>query len=107
MAFPHMLRASQPCHYVDRFCRGLRRSEIVSLDRNIDDTMDAGGRIAIFDGGALITLSGKTGWREMEIGRGSSDQTCPVHALEQWLHYGRISFGPIFTGVTRDGKRAS
>ena len=89
------------------FTGGLRRSEIVSLDRHKDDTMDSGGWIDILDGGALITLRGKTGWREVEIGRGSSDQTCPVHALEQWLHYGRISFGPIFSGVTRDGgKRA-
>jgi len=88
------------------FTGGLRRSEIVSLDRHKDDTMDSGGWIDILDGGALITLRGKTGWREVEIGRGSSDQTCPVHALEQWLHYGRIDFGPIFTGVTRGGKRA-
>ena len=88
------------------FAGGLRRSEIVSLDRHKDDTMDSGGWIDILDGGALITLRGKTGWREVEIGRGSSEQTCPVHALEQWLHYGRITFGPVFTGVTRDGKRA-
>ena len=42
--------------------------------------------------GALITLRGKTGWREVEVARGSSDQTCPVHALTQWLHYARIDF---------------
>jgi integrase len=88
------------------FAGGLRRSEIVSLDRHKDDTLDSGGWIDILDGGALITLRGKTGWREVEIGRGSSEQTCPVYALEQWLHYGRISFGPVFTSVTRDGKRA-
>ena len=88
------------------FAGGLRRSEIVSLDRHKDDTLDSGGWVDILDGGALITLRGKTGWREVEIGRGSSEQTCPVHALEQWLHYGRITFGPVFTGVTRDGKRA-
>jgi integrase len=88
------------------FAGGLRRSEIVSLDRHKDDTLDSGGWIDVLDEGALITLRGKTGWREVEIGRGSNDQTCPVHALEQWLHYGRIKFGPVFTGVTRDGKRA-
>lgn len=88
------------------FAGGLRRSEIVSLDRHKDDTMDSGGWIDILDGGALITLRGKTGWREVEIGRGTNEQTCPVHTLEQWLHYGRITFGPVFTGVTRDGKRA-
>ncbi|TVP68867.1 MAG: integrase, partial [Rhodobacteraceae bacterium] len=52
------------------FAGGLRRSEIVSLDRHKDDTMDSGGWIDILDGGALITLRGKTGWREVEIGRG-------------------------------------
>ena len=49
-----------------------------------------------------LTFRSKTGWREVEIGRGSSDQTCPVHALEQYLHYSRIDFGPLFQRVTRD-----
>lgn len=88
------------------FAGGLRRSEIVSLDRHKDDTIDSGGWVDILDKGAVITLRGKTGWREVEIGRGSTDQTCPVHALEQWLHYARIDFGPVFTGVTRNGARA-
>ncbi|MDD7973488.1 tyrosine-type recombinase/integrase [Roseinatronobacter alkalisoli] len=88
------------------FAGGLRRAEIVSLDRHKDDTIDGRGWVDLRDGGALIILRGKTGWREVEIGRGSSDQTCPVYALEQWLHFGRISFGPVFTSVTRDGKRA-
>ena len=89
------------------FAGGLRRSEIVSLDRHKDDTMDSGGWIDILEGGALITLRGKTGWREVEIGRGSSEQTCPVHALEQWLHFGRIGFGPVFVAVSRNGLKAT
>ena len=89
------------------YAGGLRRSEIVSLDVHKDDTPDSGGWIEIFDKGALLTLNAKTGWREVEIGRGSKDQTCPVHALEQWLHFAKIDFGPIFTGTSRDGKRAS
>ena len=89
------------------YAGGLRRSEIVSLDMHKDDTSDSGGWIEIFDKGALLTLHAKTGWREVEIGRGSSDQTCPVHALEQWLHFARIDFGPVFTGTSRDGKRAT
>lgn len=89
------------------YAGGLRRSEIVSLDVHKDDTPDSGGWIEIFDNGALLTLNAKTGWREVEIGRGSKDQTCPVHALEQWLHFAKIDFGPIFTGTSRDGKRAS
>jgi len=89
------------------FAGGLRRSEIVSLDWHKDDTIDSGGWVDFLDGGALITMRGKTGWREVEIGRGSSDQTCPVHALAQWLHYARIDFGPIFVAVSRNGLKAT
>lgn len=88
------------------YAGGLRRSEIVSLDVHKDDTPDSGGWIKIMDDGVLLTLNAKTGWREVEIGRGSSNQTCPVHALEQWLHFATISFGPVFVRTTRDGKRA-
>lgn len=88
------------------YAGGLRRSEIVSLDHGKDDTPDSGGWIDIVEDGALLTINAKTGWREVEIGRGSSDQTCPVHALEQWLHFARIDFGPVFVRTTRDGKRA-
>lgn len=89
------------------YAGGLRRSEIVSLDVHKDDTPDSGGWIEIFDQGALLTLNAKTGWREVEIGCGSKEQTCPVHALEQWLHFAKIDFGPVFVGTSRDGKRAS
>jgi integrase len=88
------------------FAGGLRRSEIVGLDHGRDDTPGSGGWVEILDDGALIRLRGKTGWREVEIGRGSSDQTCPVRALEQWLHFARIDFGPLFVAVSRDGLRA-
>ena len=88
------------------YAGGLRRSEIVSLDHGKDDTPYSGGWIEILDEGALLTLNAKTGWREVEIGRGSSSQTCPVHALEQWLHFAKIDFGPVFVRATRDGKNA-
>ncbi|WP_121068511.1 tyrosine-type recombinase/integrase [Chachezhania antarctica] len=88
------------------YAGGLRRSEIVSLDVHKDDTPDSGGWIEIFDKGTLLTLNAKTGWREVEIGRGSKEQTCPVHALEQWLHFAKIDFGPIFVGTSRDGNKA-
>nr|WP_173586000.1 MULTISPECIES: tyrosine-type recombinase/integrase [Actibacterium] len=89
------------------YAGGLRRSEIVCLDVHKDDTPGSRGWVEILDKGALLTLNAKTGWREVAIGRGSRDQTCPVHALEQWLHFAKIDFGPIFTGTSRDGKRAS
>ncbi|MDE4175386.1 tyrosine-type recombinase/integrase [Phaeobacter sp. PT47_59] len=89
------------------YAGGLRRSEIVSVDVHKDDTPDSGGWIEIMEKGALLTLNAKTGWREVEIGRGSKDQTCPVHSLQQWLHFAKIDFGPVFVGTSRDGKRAS
>lgn len=89
------------------FAGGLRRSEIVALDHGKDDTLDSGGWIEVLDDGVLLTLRGKTGWREVEIGRGSSDQTCPVHALTQWLHYAKIDFGPLFVAVNRNGLKAT
>tara|TARA_R110000850_G_C9935720_1_gene462473 strand:- start:61 stop:927 length:867 start_codon:yes stop_codon:yes gene_type:complete len=88
------------------YAGGLRRSEIISLDHGKDDTPDTGGWIEILDDGAVLTLNAKTGWREVEIGRGSTDQTCPVHALEQWLHFAKIDFGPVFVRTSRDGKKA-
>jgi integrase len=88
------------------YAGGLRRSEITGLDLHKDDTPSSLGWVEILDGGALLTLNAKTGWREVEIARGSSDQTCPVHALEQWMHFAKINFGPIFRRVSRDGERA-
>ena len=61
----------------------------------------------MLEDGILLTLRGKTGWREVEIARGSSDQTCPVHAVAQWLHYARIDFGPIFVATSRNGLKAT
>ncbi|MEO9576798.1 MAG: tyrosine-type recombinase/integrase [Tateyamaria sp.] len=88
------------------YAGGLRRSELVSLDVGKDDTIDSGGWIETHDDGLVLRLNAKTGWREVEIGRGSSDQTCPVHALEQWLHFAKIDFGPVFVRTSRDGRHA-
>jgi len=88
------------------FAGGLRRSEIVALDVARDQTEDGKGWIEIFpDKGLLVTLRGKTGWREVEIGLGSSDSTCPVVALQTWLHFARIGHGPLFRRVTGQGKK--
>ena len=80
------------------FAGGLRRSEIVGLDCRPEDGL-SGGWIEFFDDGLLLTLRGKTGWREVEIGRGSSDASCPVVALQSWLKFARISVGPVFRRV--------
>lgn len=84
------------------YAGGLRRSEIVGLDVNRDDTNDSKGWIEIETGGAVIIQRTKTGWNEAEIAHGSSDQTCPVHALELWLHFAKLDHGPIFRRVLRD-----
>jgi integrase len=86
------------------FTGGLRRSEIVGLDVGRDQTQDGRGWIEILDKGIVVTLRGKTGWRELEIGRGSSDVTCPVVALQTWLTLARIGHGPLFRRVTGKGK---
>ena len=104
------------------FAGGLRRSEIVGLDCGPNQSEDGTGWIEIFgrgkaseaakdndadgagapnEGGVLLTINGKTGWREVEIGRGSSDLTCPVAILETWIRLGRIANGPVFCRVTR------
>jgi integrase len=88
------------------YAGGLRRSEIVGLDTGRDDTLDSRGWIETVGEGALLSLDAKTGWRVVEVGRGSSPRTCPVHAVEQWLHFAKISFGPVFTRTSRDGTRA-
>lgn len=86
------------------YAGGLRRSEIVGLDLKADQTEDGRGWIEILDKGMLITLRGKTGWREVEIGRGSSDATCPVAAIETWIKFAKLAHGPLFRRVTANGK---
>jgi integrase len=86
------------------FAGGLRRSEVVGLDVDREQTEDGRGWVEVFERGMVLTLRGKNGWREVEIGRGSSEGTCPVVALETWLKLGRIGHGPLFRRVTGGGK---
>lgn len=86
------------------FAGGLRRSEITGLDLGRDQTEDGRGWIEILEKGLLVTLRGKTGWREVEVGRGSSDATCPVVAIETWIKFGKLAKGPLFRRVTGKGK---
>jgi hypothetical protein len=64
----------------------------------------ANGWVEILNKGMVVTLRGKRGWREVEMGRGSSDATCPVVALKVWLKLARIGHGPLFRRVTSNGK---
>jgi integrase len=83
------------------FAGGLRRSEIVGLDCGPDQSDDGAGWVEIEEGGALLTIDGKTGWREVEIGRGSRPETCPVALLETWMRLGRVTHGPVFRPIAR------
>jgi integrase len=87
------------------FAGGLRRSEIVGLDCGPGQTEDGAGWVEIVgagtEGGAILTINGKTGWREVEIGRGSRPDTCPVALLETWMRLGRIAHGPLFRAIAR------
>jgi integrase len=83
------------------FAGGLRRSEIVGLDCGPRQTENGSGWVEIVPEGALLTIRGKTGWRDVEIGRGSRADTCPVALLETWLRLGRITHGPLFRAIAR------
>ncbi len=94
------------------YAGGLRRTEIVGLDAGPDETEDGTGWIEpVADdetgGGIILHINGKTGWREVEIGRGSSTDSCPVHALQQWLEFSKIAHGPVFRPVTRDSRKVT
>ncbi|MBN9336136.1 tyrosine-type recombinase/integrase [Devosia sp.] len=86
------------------FAGGLRRSEIVGLDAGEGQSEDGRGWIEILEKGMVLNIRGKTGWREVEIGRGSSDATCPVVAVETWLKLARLAHGPLFRRVIGQGK---
>jgi integrase len=81
------------------FAGGLRHAEIVGLDCGAEQTQDGSGWTEFLEKGVLVTLRGKTGWREVEIGRGSADATCPLVALETWLKFARIGHGPLFRRI--------
>lgn len=86
------------------FAGGLRRSELTGLDVSRSQTEDGTGWVEITEGGLILNLRGKTGWRIVEVGRGSSDATCPVVALETWLKLARVEHGPLFRRVVGGGK---
>jgi integrase len=44
---------------------------------------------------------------EVEVGRGSRPETCPVALLETWMRLGRIAHGPLFRRVARANARVS
>jgi hypothetical protein len=84
------LRGRRDCLcYSSAFAGGLRRSEIAGL--YIARNQKRRSRPE----GVLVTLCGKTGWREVEISRSSSDATSPVVARQTWLKLSRSAMGKI------------
>lgn len=86
------------------FAGGLRRSEITGLDLRPGDSDDGTGWIEFQAKSALVRLDGRSGLQTVEIGRGASERSCPVAALESWIRFSRISRGPLFRRILRDGK---
>ena len=89
--------------WIEIFGRGKTEEASRADEDDIGASMkgDSEGSRAANEGGLLLTINGKTGWREVEIGRGSSPLTCPVAMLETWMRLGRIAHGPVFRPVTR------
>lgn len=53
--------------------------------------------------GVPVTLRGKTGWRRSNWSR-LVRRHLPIVALQTWLKLARIAHGPLFRGVTGQGK---
>lgn len=91
-----------------RDLRGLRDRALllVGLDLHKDDTPDSRGWVQIFGDGALLTLNAKTGWREVEIGRGSSEAIYPLPPAQDrgFRHETRVRGS---TGGVRSHRRRS
>jgi site-specific recombinase XerD len=89
------------------FAGGLRRSEVVGLDRWCDDTVDGLGWVEFKKTYIVVHLKSGDGWRKVPIGPGSTKDTCPVEALRNWLDMGEIMKGPIFRPIAKGGRRIS
>ena len=85
------------------FAGALRRSQIVGLDIGRAGP-DALGAVAIVPEGITLTLYDADGEDRIIIGRGNSEATCPVNAVERWIRFARIEDGPLFRRIGRDGR---
>jgi integrase len=82
------------------FAGAMRRSELVGLD--LSDLAQA-------EEGLVVTIrKSKTDQvregRKIGIPFGASPETCPVRAVEAWLHHSGISEGALFRPVNRHGQ---
>lgn len=69
----------------------LRRSALVAL--NVEDVLQVPARIDLIVGG-----------KQRELPRGRHQETCPVRALQAWLHVAGLRSGPLFVRISRWGR---
>jgi integrase len=78
------------------FSAALRRSELANVRME---------HLTFQKEGILLLLPwSKTGMREIPIPYGSNFITCPVRALQEWIHAAKITSGPVFRAVNRHGQ---
>jgi integrase len=81
------------------FAGGLRRSELVALDRK---------DVKMKPDGLELHIRKSKGDQEGEgakvlIARGARPETCPLRAMQAWLKAAAITYGPVFRHVTKGG----
>jgi integrase len=81
------------------FAGGLRRSELVALDRK---------DVKMKPDGLELHIRKSKGDQEGEganvlIARGACLETCPLRAMQAWLKAAAITYGPVFRHVTKGG----
>src|SRR5439155_23271348 len=79
------------------FAGAFRRSELVSLD--VADLEFARAGLIVTLRKSKTDQEGKS--RRLGIPFGSSEATCPVRAVKNWLETARIENGPIFRPLDR------
>lgn len=85
------------------FAGAFRRSEIVDL--NVEDLTPTEQGYRVLIKRSKTDQEGKG--REVGIPKGDYPKTCPVRCLNQWIAVSGIESGPLFAGITRDGKEVA
>jgi integrase len=81
------------------FAAGLRRSELVALDREDLDFTTAGLALRLRAPGRGAGGDAET----IYVSRGTQAGLCAVQAMEFWLRRARIDYGPVFPRLTTAG----
>lgn len=95
---PNIRTARNRAIVVVGFCSALRSASLVDLDR-ADVEFEARGAV-LHIRREKNDQAGKG--RLIGLPFGKHPETCPVHALDEWLHYRTDFAGPLFTHVKAD-----